>query len=168
MSSSFTIRDSRQLRAMTGVSEEQFEKLEKAFDDVYEEQKQNEYEEAVERGERKRKRGGGRKGSLPTIREKLLFVLFYLKVYPTFDVLAGFFGMSRSKACENLHQLLPILNKTLARLGVLPHRKFDTVEEMRKAFGDIDKIIIDVTERLHRRPKDNEKQSEMYSGNWTV
>lgn len=164
MSKTFIIRDSRQLRAMTGVSEEQFETLKKAFDEVYEELKQKEYEEAVERGERKRKRGGGRKGNLPTIADKLLFVLFYLKVYPTFDVIAGFFGMSRSKACENLHNLLPVLNETLARLGVLPHRTFDTVDDMRKAFEGIDKIIIDVTERLRQRPEDSEKQSEMYSG----
>ena len=160
----FIIRDSRQLRAITGVSDDQFETLKKAFEEVYEEIKQEEYEKAVERGERKRKRGGGRKGNLPTIEDKLLFVLFYLKVYPTFDVLALNFGMSRSKACENLHNLLPILAKTLLNLGFLPERKFDTVDEMKKAFKDIDKIIIDVTERLHQRPKDNEKQSEMYSG----
>lgn len=164
MSRTFIIRDSRQLRAMTGVSEGQFEALKKNFDEVYEEQKQKEYEEAVERGERKRKRGGGRKGNLSTIEDKLLFVLFYLKVYPTFDVLAGFFGMSRSKACENLHKLIPVLNETLARLGVLPYRNFDSVDEMKKAFGDIDKIIIDATERSHQRPKDDEKQSDMYSG----
>lgn len=164
MNKSFSIRDSRQLKAMTGVSEEQFDKLEKAFGKTYEDKKQKAYEESVERGERKRKRGGGRKGGLPTIGEKLLFLLFYLKVYPTFDVLGFFFGMSRSKACENVHRLLPILYETLSQLGVLPHRDFESVEEMRKTFANIDTIIIDATERLHRRPKDSEKQSAMYSG----
>lgn len=164
MSGTFSIRDSRQLKSMTGVSEEHFEKLEEVFGKAYEDKKRKDYEASVERGERKRKRGGGRKSALLTIGDKLLFLLFYLKTYPTFDVLAAFFGMSRSKACENVHRLLPILHEALSHLGVLPHRNFDNVEEMRKALLDIDKIIIDATERPHRRPKDAERQSSMYSG----
>lgn len=158
------IRDTRQLKALTGVSVEQFAELEKAFTKTYEDKKQEEYEKSVERGERKRKRGGGRKGTLVTMGEKLFFLLYYLKLYPTFDALSAFFGMSRSKACENVHRLLPILHDTLSSLGVLPHRDFGSVEEMRNAFADIDTIIIDATERLHRRPGDSEKQSSMYSG----
>jgi len=101
---------------------------------------------------------------LPTIPEKLLFVLYYLKNYPTFDVLAACFSMSRSKACENIHKLLPILKRTLASIGVIPHRRFENAEEFRKIIGEIDKIIIDAAERAHRRPADNEKQASMYSG----
>jgi hypothetical protein len=41
--------------------------------------------------------------------EKLLFVLYYYKTYPTFDVLGTQFNMARSKANENLHKLWPIL-----------------------------------------------------------
>ncbi|MCP4345691.1 MAG: transposase family protein [Desulfobacterales bacterium] len=160
----FMIRDDRQFKALTGVSREQFEKLGKFFAGVYEEMLQKAYEEAVGRGERKRKRGGGRKGRLPTVEEKLFFVLYYLKVYPTFDVFAGVFGMSRSKACENLHKLMPILHETLRRIGVVPERQFVCVGELRKICAGIDDIIIDVVERAHRRPGDAEKQSSMYSG----
>ncbi len=164
MSVKFSSRDSRLMKAVTGVSEEQFVELEKAFGAVYEEKKQKAYEAAVKRGERKRKRGGGRKGALPEIGDKLLFVLFYLKVYPTFDVLSAFFGLSRSKACENIHRLLPVFHETLSALGVLPHRSFDSIDEMKKVFENIELIIIDATERLYRRPKDSKKQSSMYSG----
>ena len=104
--------------------------LEKAFGEVYEEKKQNAYEAAGERGERRRKRGGGRKGALPEIGDKSLFVQFYLKVYPTSDVLSAFFGLSCSKACENLHRLLPVLYEILSALGVLPHRGFDSIDEI--------------------------------------
>jgi len=131
---------------------------------VYEEKQQEAYEQAVARGERTRRRGGGKKGRLVTIADKLFFVLYYFKVYPTFDVLATFFHMARSKACENLHRLAPFLQETLSRLGVLPYRDFTSVEELRQAFQGIDRIIIDVTERAHERPQDKEKQSEMYSG----
>ncbi|GBC62002.1 DDE transposase family protein [Desulfonema ishimotonii] len=164
MSATFSIRDSRQLKALTGTSEEQFEKLKEKFSEFYEELRRKAYEEAVERGERKRKRGGGRKGVLPTIEDKLLFLLYYLKNYPTFDVLSSIFNMSRSKACENIHNLFPVLHETLSRIGVLPHREFANVEEMRKVFENIEQIIIDATERPHHRPKNNEKQSSMYSG----
>lgn len=161
----FIIRDSRQLSAMTGcLSEDQFEKLENAFEKAYEDKKQKDYEEGIESGKRKRKPGGGIKGKLPTIREKLLFLLFYLKSYPTFDVLGVTFNMSRSNACENVHRLFPILTDALSGMGALPHRNFDSPEEMRKAFGVIDQIIIDATERQHRRPQNSGKQSSLYSG----
>ena len=158
------IRDNRQLRALTGLTDEQFQKLEEEFGKVYEEIHEHKYEEAKKRGERQREKGGGRKGSLPTIGDKLLFILYYLKVYPTFDVLGSIFKMARSKACENVHKLWPILQETLSRLGVLPYRYFENVKDFKKAFEGIDKIIIDVTEREHARPVEDEKQSEMYSG----
>ncbi|GBC59258.1 hypothetical protein DENIS_0194 [Desulfonema ishimotonii] len=72
--------------------------------------------------------------------------------------------MSRSKACENFHKLLPVLHETLSRIGVLPHRNFKNVKKMKEIFKNIEQIIIDATERPHHRPKNNEKQSSMYSG----
>ena len=60
--------------------------------------------------------------------EKLLFVLYYYKTYPTFDVLGTQFDMVRSKADENLHKLSPLLYETLDHLGLMPHREFVTVQ----------------------------------------
>lgn len=157
------IRDDRQIRALTGLSIKKIAELENTFAEVYREEKQKEYEDGREAGKRQRKPGGGQKGKLPTMRAKLLFLLYYLKVYPTFDVMGTQFGMARSKACENVHNLMPILHKTLVRLDVLPHRKFTSVEEFRAAFQGIDKLLIDVTERLRRRPQENAQQREMYS-----
>ncbi len=158
------IRDDRQMRALTGLPEEKISELKKVFAEVYEEKKQEAYEKEVAAGTRQRKRGGGRKGSLPRIWDKLIFVLYYLKVYPTFDVLGVQFGLCRSKACENVHNLLPILHLALVRLGAVPQREFSSVEELKKMCEGLDKILIDVTERTHRRPQDNAEQEEMYSG----
>ena len=72
--------------------------------------------------------------------------------------------MGRSKANENLHKLAPILTKTLVRLGVMPHREFTSAEEMKAAFEGIDRILVDVTERLYRRSQDDETQRDHYSG----
>ncbi len=158
------IRDDRQMRALTGVSTEKLAVLEAAFAKAYAEEKEKIYQKQVQEGKRQRKPGAGQKGKLPTIREKLIFVLYYLKVYPTFDVFGAQFGMARSKACENLHFLYPILGQALVSLGVFPHRKFETVEEFRAACQDIETLLIDATERPHRRPVDNEKQEDLYSG----
>ena len=84
---------------------------------------------------RRRKPGGGCKGKLPTIADKLLFLLYYYKVYPTFDVLGTQFEMARSKANENLHKLSPILYDTLVQLDLMPYRELRTPEEL-KALRD--------------------------------
>ena len=117
---SIDIRDERQLKALIGLSFEHLAQIEEAFSKVYEARKEQAYEEGKAKGERQRAPGGGKKGQLRTIREKVVFLLYYLKVYPTFDVLGAQFGLSRSKACENVHKLAPILHQALAYLGVLP------------------------------------------------
>ena len=81
------IRDDRQMKALTGLSQAQFDHLLPVFNDLYQAIQHKTYEEGVESGSRTRKPGGGAKGKLPTMAEKLLFVLYYYKTYPTFDVL---------------------------------------------------------------------------------
>ena len=66
------IRDDRQLKAFTGLSQAQFHSLLPVFRDVYQATQQQAYEAGVESGTRRRKPGGGSKGKLPTMAEKLL------------------------------------------------------------------------------------------------
>ena len=161
---SINIRDERQLRAFIGLSFDNLFRREAAFSKSYEERKIQAYEEGKTKGNRQRAPGGGKKGALRTIRDKVVFLLYYLKVYPTFDVLGAHFGLSRSKACENVHKLAPVLHQALASLDVLPHRHFSSVHELKKACEGLEKIIIDATERRHCRPQDATVQSELYSG----
>ncbi len=81
------IRDERQVRALTGVPTEKFSTLEAAFALALADEKERAYQAGLVAGKRQRKPGGGQKGKLPTIHDKLVFLLYYLKVYPTFDVL---------------------------------------------------------------------------------
>ena len=140
------IRDDRQLRALTGVSTEKFSTLEAAFSLALDDEKERAYRDGIAQGKRQRKPGGGQKGKLPTVHENLTFLLYYLKVYPTFEVLGTQFGMNRSKACENVHDLLPILGKALDNLGVLPLREFKTVEDFRTAYNWMDEILFGAAE----------------------
>jgi hypothetical protein len=158
------IRDDRQMRALTGVPTEKLSILEAAFALALDDEKERAYREGLVQGKRQRKPGGGQKGKLPTPYDKLMFLLYYLKVYPTFDVLGTQFGMSRSKACENVHGLLPILHKALENLGVMPYREFKTVAEFREACSWMDDLLIDATERPHCRPAEASKQKDLYSG----
>jgi hypothetical protein len=158
------IRDERQMKALTGLSQAQFDFLLLVFSDIYQIAQQHTYENGVKAGTRKRKPGGGSKGKLPTMADKLLFVLSYYKTYPTFDVLGTPFQMMRSKAHENLHKLSPILYETLVQLDLMPHRAFQTPEALKAALNGMDQLLIDATERAYRRSQDDATQRAHYSG----
>src|SRR4029450_4264991 len=74
------IRDDRQMKALTGLSQVQFDSLLSVFSDIYRATQQQTYEEGVASGTRRRHPGGGSKGKLPTMTEKLQFVLYYYKI----------------------------------------------------------------------------------------
>ena len=158
------IRDDRQMKALSGLSQAQFDPLLPVFRDIYQGSQQTTYAEGVASGTRRRKPGGGSKGKLPTIADKLLFLLFYYKTYPTFDVLGTQFEMGRSKANENLHKLSPILYDTLVDLELMPYRELGTPEALKAALPGENRLLIDATERAYHRPPNDAKQREHYSG----
>jgi hypothetical protein len=158
------LRDDRQMQAFTGLSQAQFDSLLPVFHDMYQTAQQQTYEQGVASGTRRRKPGGGSKGKLSTIVEKLPFVLYYYKTYPPFDVLGQQFAMARSKANENLHKLSPILYDTLVHLALMPSREFVTPAELKAALHGVDRLLIDATERAYHRSTDDTKQREHDSG----
>ena len=162
------IRDDRQMKALTGLSQDQFDRLLPFFSALYETTQQKTYAKGVASGTRRRKPGGGSKGKLPTMAEKLQFVLYYYKTYPTFDVLGTQFAMARSKAHENLHKLSPILYDTLVHLDLMPYRELSTPEELKAALHGDDRLLIDATERAYHRSQDDATQREHYSGKKTA
>jgi len=151
------IYDERQLKALTGLSVEQFSILLPLFDKFILEEKENNKENKV-------KPDNGSVGKLESSAEKLIFFLYYLKCYPTFDQFGFNFNMNRSCAHTWLYKLFPIFTKTLDHLNVLPKTKFNTPEEMQQAFKGIDTLVIDATERVTQRPQDPVVQEEHYSG----
>jgi len=112
---------------------------------------------------RLRERGGGRNGVLPNLQDKLLFILFYFKVYPVQEVQGYVFGMGQTQAGEWLHRLTAILNRALCYEKQLPARKAQDIAQVLKMCPDLE-FILDGTERPIRRPKNKEKQKEYYSG----
>ena len=129
------IRDDRQMKALTGLSQGQFDHLLPVFSDIYHATQQQTYEQGVASGTRRRQPGGGSKGKLPTMADKLQFALYYYKTYPTFDVLAAQCDMARSKANENLHKLSPILYDTLVHLDLMPYQRVGDTEGLASGFA---------------------------------
>ena len=52
--------------------------------------------------------------------ERLLFVLFYLKIYPTFDVLGFHFGLSAGQAHDYVELFLRVVGARTHRFGPTP------------------------------------------------
>src|SRR5262249_1054995 len=59
---------------------------------------------------------------LPTMADKLLFILTYLKQNPIQEVQGQLFGMSQSNANKWIHLLHTVLNQALAQQELLPAR----------------------------------------------
>lgn len=158
------LRDNRLMKGLTGMTVPEFNDLEKDFRQELEKEEQSRYRTELKKGKRKRKPGGGRKGELKTVYDKLFSILFYFKCYPTFDLMGFVFDMNRSNACRNVHKLTPLLERTLGEAMVLPKRKIRTTEELFEMFPEVRDLIIDATERSIQRPKDKDEQKENYSG----
>jgi Helix-turn-helix of DDE superfamily endonuclease/DDE superfamily endonuclease len=148
----------RLLRATTGLNRKAFEALVVKFGEVYHSFLQK------RKKMRKRKNGGGRKARLTTIKEKLFYVLFYFKCYPTFDLASVLFEFDRSQAYRWIHRLQAILEKTLGEKKVLPLRKLSSIDEFIEHFPTVKEVIVDGTERPIQRPKNQQKQKDNYSG----
>jgi hypothetical protein len=118
------------LRAMTGLTAPEFTALLPHF------------EQALEAYRRDRTIDGQPRTSrrysaydhcpVPTMADKLLFILTYLKQKPIQDVHGQLFGMSQSNANKWIHLLHPVLNQALADQPLLPAR---TADELAAMFG---------------------------------
>lgn len=147
----------RLCKALTGLSRAEFDALLPGFANAW-------HVIHARKEGRQRKVGGGKKGKLPTIADKLAFVLLYLKCYPTFDLLGFLTGRERTRCCRSVQTLLPVLALTLGRQLVLPKRKVSSVEEFFKAFPEAKEVFVDGTERPVQKPKKLKKRNKLYSG----
>lgn len=150
----------RIMSAMTGVTPDEFTALLSTFAQAWKEAKEKQHENNAE----KRAIGGGRKGFLKTMEDKLFFILLYAKCYPTYDLLGVIYDCNRSNACRRQFELMNLLETTLGEKIALPQRQMRTIEEFFQAFPEAKDLIVDGTERPIQRPKDKDKQKANYSG----
>ena len=149
----------RTLRSLTGFNPKEFEGLLPSFGAAWD----SFVTEQAERPTRKRAYGAGRTAHLRILEDKLLFILFYYRQYPTQEAQGFFFGMSQAQANEWIHRLSGLLNQALGYEMQLPERRAANLEAVLSACPSLE-FIIDGTERPINRPKDKDKQKSHYSG----
>ncbi len=149
----------RKFLAMTGYTVGEFQALLPHFEVQFEEYVETHTLDGKSRT--KRQYSAYKNSPLPTIEDKLLFILIYLKQGTTQEMQATLFGMHQPDANVWIHVLHSILNQALAALGELPVREAEALnleEEQELSF------FHDGTERPIPRPKDKEAQKQYYSG----
>jgi hypothetical protein len=150
--------NSLQLISQTGLNKIEFESLSDEF--------QVEFSDyitrfTIERKARLRVYKARRTSNLPSIEDKLLFILIFLKTNPLQEHHAASFGINQPKANLYLHKFVPLLPQTLKRLGELPSRRSCALEQILKNCED---VLLDGTERAIQKPTDFEIADEHYSG----
>lgn len=152
-------KNARLLRAVTGMSRDEFHRVLPSFAIVY--------DEAMTRDRRDRPRrrrvGAGRKGQLPAMDDKLLFILVYVHLYPIQELQGVLFSLGQSQASDWAIRLLPMLQAALGRDMALPSRPPATAEALATQCPEL-VFLIDATERPIPRPGKAEQQKNHYSG----
>lgn len=150
------IRSPRQWKSSTGLSQKEFHQLSHDFGEMYEFQHGFSLFELSERTKRDL--------LLKSYEDCLFFTLFQLKNGLCYDNLGLLVGTDASNAQRNFEKHLGLLSQTLEKLGSMPIRNFNDIDEFRKKLSNESELIIDATEHSTERPKDNEKQKDKYSG----
>jgi hypothetical protein len=142
----------RQFKSLTSLSIEKFDILLPTFESKWESfiDKYNLYGTP-----RLRKYVPKNEKQLPSVGEKLFFLLFYKKTHSLQEVMAFQFDLDVSMVNKWIHILTPILNKSLEKY--IPKAKIEDVD-----FQIDEAYIIDGTERPIQR--DTYDQETFYSG----
>jgi Helix-turn-helix of DDE superfamily endonuclease len=111
------------LRSLTGLTETEFQALLPYFEQAFEAYMGNCTIDGQPRTSRRYSTYAT--CPLPTMADKLLFILTYLKQNPIQEVQGQLFGMSQSNANKWIHLLHPVLNQALADQELLPARTAD-------------------------------------------
>jgi len=149
----------RRMRALTSMGTEAFQGLLALWKTASQAQAA---QQTVEGHGRQRAVGGGRKGVLAQAEAKLFFILFYLKAYPTQDVMGSLFELSQPQVCEWVARLLPMLEKFMT--VHLPARHGRQLSEVLAAMPEVGEVLLDGTERPISRPEHKGRRDAHYSG----
>ena len=150
------IRDDRQWRASTGLNKNQFFELVKAF--------QITYEDFLGQAIEDRLSSSSNESKLKSYEDYLFFLLYSIKSGLTYDLLGLSFEMDRASVFRHQTFGLRILEMTLQRLGHMPKRFYESLEDFKEQMAEEDQLILDASEQRRQRPQNQEDQKEDYSG----
>ena len=113
---------------------------------------------------RQRQSGGGAKGILSQMEDKLLFILVYQKTNPLQTIHGLQFDLSQPQTHYWIHRLLPVLRCALAALDMAPERDASRVARSPLMLEGAPVGALDGTERRRQRPTEAAQQTAHYSG----
>ncbi|MEM1279645.1 MAG: transposase family protein [Cyanobacteria bacterium P01_H01_bin.152] len=97
------------------------------------------------------------------MKDKLLFILMYFRLYPTQEVQGFLFGMSQAQAHQWIHRLTRVLNQALGDEQQWPQREPANLETVLQNCPSLE-FMLDGTERRINRPKDKTDRKTYSSG----
>src|SRR5918911_1908942 len=152
----------REFLAATGLTHDEFMRLLPAFVAAY--TACYPLDKTWQGKVRQRKLGGGAKGLLSQMADKLLFILVYQKTNPLQTMHGLHFGLSQPQTNYWIHRLLPVLQRALADLNMAPERDASQVATSHLTLEGAPNMAIDGTERRRQRPQEDTAQQAHYSG----
>lgn len=119
----------------------------------------------LERSDRQREVGGGRRASLDA-RDQILLTVIWLRLYPTQDVLGYFFGVSQAVVSNYIAHTLPVLEQAGRDTMRMPDPGRKRRKSLDKLLGEIPEVmvVVDSFEQKVQRPKDKDEQGSYFSG----
>lgn len=152
----------REFLVATGLRVEEFECLLPTFEKCYRTSLPRKPKPTKKK--KQRNAGGGRKSNLASVSDKLLFILVYQKTFQLQTMHGLQFGLSQGRANYWIHRLLPVLQKTLAEMGMKPERTGKKVATTLEVSEGGANLSIDASEREVQRPLNQAQQKQKYSG----
>ena len=93
--------------------------------------------------------------TFPTMEDKLLFILNYMKTYPIQQTQAQLFGIQQSQANQWIHLLSPLVKQALADCGEFPLEKRRTCIWMKTEPVSLFMIVLSVLSIGLKTPKNS-------------
>lgn len=150
-----------QLKTLTTLTREEFEHLLPFFGEAYAAKYPATHTQAG--SVRQRAVGGGRVSPMPTLADKLLFILRYAKTYPLQAVLGIEYGLSQGQISTWVQVLTPLLQAALRRAAYAPAREAAQLTAQ-SLTPPVLRLHADGTERRRRRPRKATVRTAHYSG----
>lgn len=147
--------------SVIGIPKKKFDELLPTFSGELRKAEKSKY---IPEAKRQRCLGGGRKGRLSTDEEKLFFIFFYYKVYPTLRLAEYLFDMDHTNVLRWKEFLEGVLSSTLEQELVLPTKQIKCLSELITVYPALKDMIVDATERPVRRPTDKDTEKMYFSG----
>jgi len=147
-------------RSFTGLQTPEFDALHTKTEKNYAAHQ----EKRLQRPDRKRGIGAGHPFKLP-LRDRLLMLLMYHRLYTTSTLLGYLFNLSQSNVLKNIRILEPLVKENLPLPSKIHQkaRRLGSLEELEELFPGL-KAFLDATEQEIPRPRDKRKRRTHYSG----